>query len=205
MRSSLILALLPLALATAVPSSKKVDYNGFKSLRITLPEGAEDSLAEINKLAATILNPGATEKIDLVVSPENISKVKKLASDTTVLVEDVGAALAEEKTSTVYAGTSKHTFVKLREAGANNLPVPSDSWFTAYHSYADHLQFLTDLQTSFPTKSELFTLGNSFQGRPLTGIHIWGSGGKGSKPAVVFHGTVHAREWISTMVSHLTL
>ncbi|CAJ0547042.1 Ff.00g016690.m01.CDS01 [Fusarium sp. VM40] len=182
MRSSLILALLPLALATAVPSSKKVDYNGFKSLRITLPEGAEDSLAEINKLAASILTPGATEKIDLVVSPENISKVKKLASDTTVLVEDVGAALAEEKTSTVYA-------------------VPSDSWFTAYHSYADHLQFLTDLQTSFPTKSELFTLGNSFQGRPLTGIHIWGSGGKGSKPAVVFHGTVHAREWISTMTT----
>ncbi|KAH7245460.1 hypothetical protein BKA59DRAFT_511414 [Fusarium tricinctum] len=179
---SLILALLPLALATAVPSSKKVDYNGFKSLRITLPEGAEDAVAEINKLAATILNPGATEKIDLVVSPENISKVKKLASDTTVLVEDVGAALAEEETSTVYA-------------------VPSDSWFTAYHSYADHLQFLTDLQTSFPTKSELFTLGNSFQGRPLTGIHIWGSGGKGSKPAVVFHGTVHAREWISTMTT----
>lgn len=179
---SLILALLPLALATAVPSSKKFDYNGFKSLRITLPEGAEDAVAEINKLAATILNPGATEKIDLVVSPENISKVKKLASDTTVLVEDVGAALAEEETSTVYA-------------------VPSDSWFTAYHSYADHLQFLTDLQTSFPTKSELFTLGNSFQGRPLTGIHIWGSGGKGSKPAVVFHGTVHAREWISTMTT----
>ncbi|SPJ73312.1 related to carboxypeptidase A [Fusarium torulosum] len=179
---SLILALLPLALATAVPSSKKVDYNGFKSLRITLPKGAEDAVGDINKLAATILNPGATEEIDIVVSPENLSKVKKLASDTTVLVEDVGAALAEEETSKVYA-------------------VPSDSWFTAYHSYADHLQFLTDLQTSYPTKSEIFTLGNSFQGRPLTGIHIWGSGGKGSKPAIVFHGTVHAREWIATMTA----
>jgi hypothetical protein len=201
---SLILALLPLALATAVPSSKKVDYNGFKSLRITLPKGAEDAVGEINKLAATILNPGATEEIDIVVSPENLSKVKKLASDTTVLVEDVGAALAEEETSKVYAGKSKHTFVKLRKARANNLAVPSDSWFTTYHSYADHLQFLTDLQTSYPTKSEIFTLGNSVQGRALTGIHIWGSGGKGSKPAIVFHGTVHAREWISTMVSHLT-
>lgn len=36
-------------------------------------------------------------------------------------------------------------------------------------------------------------------GRALTGIHIWGSGGKGSKPAILFHGTVHAREWISSM------
>ncbi|KAF4998666.1 hypothetical protein FGRMN_2992 [Fusarium graminum] len=179
---SLLLALLPLALATAVPSSKKVDYNGFKSLRITLPKGAEGAASEINKLAASILNPGSKEELDIVVSPENVAKVKKLASDTTVLVEDVGAAFAEEKTSEVYA-------------------VPSESWFTAYHPYADHLQFLKDLQTSYPTQSEVFTLGNSFQGRALTGIHIWGSGGKGSKPAVVFHGTVHAREWIATMTA----
>lgn len=78
--------------------------------------------------------------------------------------------------------------------------VPSETWFTTYHSYADHLTFLNDLQSSFPTQSEIFTTGSSFQGRALTGIHIWGSGGKGSKPAVIFHGTVHAREWISTMV-----
>lgn len=78
--------------------------------------------------------------------------------------------------------------------------MPSESWFTAYHSYADHLAFLKDLQSSFPGQSEIFTAGSSFQGRALTGIHIWGSGGKGSKPAVVLHGTIHAREWISTMV-----
>ncbi|EWY82394.1 carboxypeptidase A4 [Fusarium oxysporum f. sp. lycopersici 4287] len=182
MRSSLLLALLPLAIATAVPSSKKVDYTGFKSLRVTLPKGAKNAVAEINKLSATILNPGAKEELDIVVSPDNIDAVTKIASDTTVLVEDVGAALAEEETSEIYA-------------------VPSESWFTAYHSYADHLQFLKDLQSSFPSQSEIVTLGNSFQGRALTGIHIWGSGGKGSKPAIVFHGTVHAREWIATMTA----
>ncbi|RKL50668.1 Metallocarboxypeptidase A [Fusarium proliferatum] len=170
MRSSLLLALLPLAVATAVPSSKKVDYNGFKSLRVTLSKGAKNAVAEINKLSATILNPGAKEELDIVVSPDNIDAVTKIASDTTVLVEDVGAALAEEETSEIYA-------------------VPSESWFTAYHSYADHLTFLKDLQSSFPSQSEIVTLGNSFQGRALTGIHIWGSGGKGSKPAIVFHGT----------------
>ncbi|KAF4470236.1 carboxypeptidase A4 [Fusarium albosuccineum] len=171
-----------LASATAVPSSKKVDYTGFKSIRVTLPKDAEDALAEINKLAATILNPGAQDEIDVVVAPDNVDAVTKLASDSTVLVEDVGAVLAEEDVSTVYA-------------------VPSESWFTAYHSYADHLTFLTDLQTSFPSQSEIITAGSSFQGRTLTGIHIWGSGGKGSKPAILFHGTVHAREWISTMTT----
>jgi hypothetical protein len=103
---SFLLALLPLALATAVPSSKKVDYNGFKSLRVTLPKGADAEA--INKLAATILNPGAGEELDIVVAPENVDKVTKLASDATVLVEDVGAVLAKEETSTVYAGMLNH-------------------------------------------------------------------------------------------------
>lgn len=77
---------------------------------------------------------------------------------------------------------------------------PNATWFNSYHSYADHLKFLTDLTTAYPTQSEIVTSGTSVQGRAITGIHFWGSGGKGSKPAVVFHGTVHAREWITTMV-----
>ncbi|WYZ46173.1 hypothetical protein EsH8_IX_000398 [Colletotrichum jinshuiense] len=184
MKASLIsaAALVSLALGVSVPKSTKVDYNGFKGLRITLPEGAEGVADQINELAATILNPGSKQELDIVVSPDKVEAVSQLAANTTILVEDIGAAFAEEDVSTVYA-------------------VPSETWFTAYHSYADHLQFLTDLRASFPSQSEIVTAGSSFQGRALTGIHIWGSGGKGSKPAVVLHGTVHAREWISTMTT----
>ena len=78
--------------------------------------------------------------------------------------------------------------------------MPDASWFEAYHSYEDHLTFLSDLQKAFPDNSEIFTAGKSFEDRELTGIHLWGSEGKGSKPAINFHGTVHAREWITTMV-----
>ena len=74
------------------------------------------------------------------------------------------------------------------------------TWFKSYHSYNDHLQFLKDLQAQYPTQSQIVSSGDSLQGNPITGIHFWGSSGKG-KPAVVFHGTVHAREWITTMVS----
>lgn len=80
-------------------------------------------------------------------------------------------------------------------------PVPNDTYFTAYHSYDDHLKFLRDLQAGFPGNSEIVNVGRSVQGRTLTGIHIWGSGGKGSKKAIVFHGTVHAREWAATMTT----
>lgn len=52
----------------------------------------------------------------------------------------------------------------------------------------------------YPARAEIVTSGSSVGGRVITGIHIWGSGGKGSKPAIVLHGTVHAREWITGVV-----
>jgi murein tripeptide amidase MpaA len=36
----------------------------------------------------------------------------------------------------------------------------------------------------------------SYEGRDIFGVHLWGADGPG-KPAVLYHGTVHAREWIT--------
>jgi hypothetical protein len=77
---------------------------------------------------------------------------------------------------------------------------PNLTWFNSYHAYNDHIAFFNDLQAAYPENSEIFNIGNSLQGRSIFGIHLWGSGGKGSKPAVYFHGTVHAREWITSKV-----
>jgi hypothetical protein len=79
--------------------------------------------------------------------------------------------------------------------------VPSSTWFNAYHPIADHYSFLNDLAASYPNNAETFVAGKSHDGRDIKGIHIYGSGGKGSKRGIVWHGTVHAREWITTMVS----
>jgi hypothetical protein len=78
--------------------------------------------------------------------------------------------------------------------------IPDPSWFEAYHSYEDHVAFLDDLQASFPDNSARITAGTSFEGREIEGIHLYGSAGPGTNPAVYFHGTVHAREWVTTMV-----
>ena len=52
-----------------------------------------------------------------------------------------------------------------------------------------------------PKNAEIVVAGKSGQDRPITGIHIYGHAGKGNRPAVIFHGTVHAREWITTMTT----
>ena len=80
-----------------------------------------------------------------------------------------------------------------------------EDWFTAYHSYEDHIQWLNDLQAAHKDNSEIVVAGSSYEDRNITGIHMWGSEGKDKKPAAIFHGTVHAREWIATMVGTLCI
>ena len=76
-------------------------------------------------------------------------------------------------------------------------------WFDSYHPYADHLTFLDDLVAQFPKNARIVSAGQSYEGRDIKGIHIFGSSGPDQKPAIVWHGTVHAREWIATMVMRL--
>lgn len=76
--------------------------------------------------------------------------------------------------------------------------MPDLSWFDGYHAFADHLDYLDDLVDAFPN-SETFVSGKSLEGRPQKGIHFWGKNGKGKNQAILWHGTTHAREWISAM------
>ncbi|KAF2036347.1 hypothetical protein EK21DRAFT_96277 [Setomelanomma holmii] len=167
--------------SVAPRAGQRVDYNGFKALRVTLPEGSESVKAQLENFVAHVLTPGKVE-LDVVVAPQDVEAVNALVAYSKVINEDVGAALAEE-------------------GELQALAVTSASWFTAYHPYADHLQFLRDLQAGYTSNSAIFTLGNSVQGRTLTGIQIWGARGRGSRPAVIIHGNVHAREWITSMTT----
>ena len=73
------------------------------------------------------------------------------------------------------------------------------AFFNNYHPYAAHLRFMRKAAAQNPGRAEVFTVGKTSQGQEITGIHFWGTGGKGSRPAIIFHATTHAREWITTM------
>ncbi|EAS36042.3 secreted carboxypeptidase McpA [Coccidioides immitis RS] len=182
-----ISALLGSALAAAIPSLGS-EYNGYKVFRIPT---VDQNLAQVVRIIKELeldtweFPKTAGSAADVVVSPSQLSAFEEATAGLTVEVmhEDLGASIDAES-----------AVVSTYEAG--NL---TDAWFNSYHSYNDHLQFLRDLQAQYPDNSELITAGNSYERRPLQGIHIWGSRGKG-KPGVVWHGTIHAREWITTMV-----
>ncbi|KAK3681133.1 hypothetical protein B0T22DRAFT_502587 [Podospora appendiculata] len=178
----------PLALAGAVPKGEsKITYGGYKAFRVATHNNPAAIKEKISKLSAVTYNIDNREHLDVAVPPQEIAAFEALKLEASVLHEDLGADIAKEGTVAAYEGVSAQA-------------VPSLTWFNAYHAYADHVTFFSDLQAAFSNQSELVTAGTSFEGRTIFGIHLWGSGGKGSKPAVYYHGTVHAREWISTKV-----
>ena len=76
--------------------------------------------------------------------------------------------------------------------------LPHESWFDSFHDYDDHVQFWKDLRSAFPANSELFSYGKSLEGRDMFGLKLKGPGRR-NKKAVIWHGNVHAREWITGM------
>ncbi|XXH04339.1 hypothetical protein Hte_010753 [Hypoxylon texense] len=194
---SLLLAA-PLTAALRLDRRGKVVYDGYKVFRVAAGSDVTAFEAQLESLEAIDLthNHGHVdeEHFDVAIPPESLSAFDALNLTSQVLSDDLGVDIAVEGDLAEYPG------LDLSAAA-----LPSLSWFSAYHAYADHLTFLKDIQSSFSSNSELITAGTSFEKRAIQGIHLWGSGGKGSKPAVYFHGNVHAREWISSkVVEYLT-
>ncbi|KAF3933746.1 hypothetical protein ABW19_dt0206783 [Dactylella cylindrospora] len=185
----------PLA-AAAVVGDKPVSYDGYKVFRIDT-HGEGDQVEKLLKgLKAVPYSCNAHEHLEVAVAPEDVPKFEKLGFDFDLLLEDLGKAIKEE--GGFFPDSGRKAVSSLSDLSATAFP--DLTWFNAYHPFADHQQWLVDVQAGFTSNSELFEVGKSYQGRPINGIHLWGNGGKGSKPAVYWHGTVHAREWVTTMV-----
>lgn len=188
MKSLALLSAFLASATAAVLQPHRVSYDGYKVFRVSV---GDNNIGRINdvvdRLNLQTWKPAkkAGSFADIVVPPSQLDAFSKEALDLkpVVMHEDLGVSIEAESTFQIYA------------VGAVN-----STWFNSYHAYADHLQFLKDLVAQFSTNSEIVTSGNSLNGNAITGIHFWGSGGKGVKPAVILHGTVHAREWITTLV-----
>ena len=134
--------LLTTALGSAVPKAdKKIDYTGFKVLRLSLPKTKQNFDVQLEELAAHVLNPGKTT-LDVVVSPENVDALRAIASESTIINEDFGASLAEEgtlksadfstaagkTTISVMTNTNTHTLKSLPRLGSRpTTPMPTTS------------------------------------------------------------------------------
>ncbi|KAK6507866.1 hypothetical protein TWF481_006288 [Arthrobotrys musiformis] len=186
----------PLASAAVIPD-KVITYDGYRVVRISTHGRGQAIERQLKTLNAVQYNFDTKERIEIAIAPEDLPKFEKMKLEYEVIDEDLGASIiAEGGFSPASAG--RRIFSTLEEL--TPAAFPDLSWFNAYHTFAEHQQWLVDIQAGFTQNSELIEVGRSFEDKPINGIHLWGKGGKDSKPAVLWHGTVHAREWISAMV-----
>ncbi|TLD24044.1 hypothetical protein PspLS_06914 [Pyricularia sp. CBS 133598] len=178
------------AVASNTPRDEKVSFDGHQVIRITdAPRGIENELSDF-------FATRSGRSVDVVVPPNEVSAFMKRGLNTELLDADIGEKFRREAEPGPYDRA-------LHKRG----DLPDLNWYDSYHPYEDHLQYWEDLQAAFPNNSRISELpGKSYEGRSLHVFEMWGDKGKvGDKPAVLWHGTVHAREWITTMtVEYLT-
>ncbi|EPS41112.1 hypothetical protein H072_4949 [Dactylellina haptotyla CBS 200.50] len=194
----------PLASAAVIDIvDKPITYDGYRVVRIDSRGRAPAIEKMLKTLNIVQYNFDTKEYIEVAIAPESLTKFEKMRLKYEVLDEDLGASIVQEGGFFPDSAAARKISPSLDKLVPKVFP--DMTWFDTYHTFAEHQQWLVDVQAAIPGNSELIEVGKSFQNRPLNGIHIWGSGGKDSKPAVLWHGTVHAREWISTMtVEYLT-
>ncbi|CAD6443175.1 d656e410-8ef2-464c-a29f-2dcb0b005bf9-CDS [Sclerotinia trifoliorum] len=187
-----ILSLVSAAAAGAVhiAAENKVNYDGYQVYRL---KAQNENMEKINDIISSLdlqtwKKSAQLGTADVVVPPEHVDNFLTITEDMQreVMHSNLGESIAEEGYTDTYS----------TEAVLS----PNATWFTGYHAYADHIKFLKDLVAAHPANAEIVTAGYSIEGNAITGIHIYGSSGKGVKPAVLFYGTVHAREWVTTLV-----
>lgn len=213
------ICVMAIALPENNPASK---YMGTKVLRI--PTGpSTEALAELTSLISSMelekwttvstVNSHVDLEVPKEVYDEFMDKVGTLLNKEGILQpvivmhEDLGSSILEEskipddyREEAKRAGELTVIAYSLTFADVYMTGTATSAWFNAYHPYADHVTFLSDLAAAYPNNAKVVSAGKSLQNQDITGINIFGSSGSGNKPAIIWHASVHAREWISSMV-----
>jgi len=171
-----------LAAGATIRSPIASPHDGSKVYRVRAGKQAASIHKRLVGIASDMWDQ-AHGNLDVVVPRDQIEAFEALGLKTRVLHADLGESIAKESA------------VK-RKSWKRQANDTQDPWFDSYHPYADHVEWWRELQASFPNQSNWTSSGTSYEGRDLFGIHLWGADGPG-KPAVLYHGTVHAREWIT--------
>ena len=149
-------------------------YDGHRVVRVQIQDEAQLDLALklTNDVWSHGVGVGGT--IDIRVNPVQFATLENSGLEFEVLIGDV-QALADSIAPGIKAGAGP---------------------FDDYMPLADVIAYMNSLVALRPDLAQLVTVGTTVENRTITAIRITGPGG-GTKPAVLYHGGIHAREWIT--------
>lgn len=133
--------------------------------------------------------------IDLLVSPADIEAIEAMGLDYTVLVPDVQRMVWTERAQ-----------IDIWRLGQSLSPrgafVPGDdTFYEMFQPLADLNARMSQLAAARPDLCRTEVIGQSIEGRDITAAVVSGPGEASGRPAIVWIGTQHAREWVSPMTT----
>lgn len=163
-----------------------VRFDGQKVVSVRVNTNRE--FLAVTSLAESVWthSPGIGGDIDVQVTAEQFAALQQLGLPMTVKIENLQAKIDAERA----------------EIEARRLRRDL-SWFGNYKTLTEFNAKLTSLAASDPQKAQTFFVGNTLEGRAVSGIAVSGPDLPGNpralRPQLVFNGCQHAREWISPM------
>ncbi len=125
------------------------------------------------------------EALDVVLDPAGMAWVLDARLEAEVLVVDIDALAEDERE-------------RLAMAEVARPPAPG-RWFSEYRDLSAIHAHLDQLAQRRPDLVMQETIGHSLEGRPLVALRIGGTGSR--RAGMLINGGLHAREWISMMVT----
>ncbi len=172
LRTSLGCAVVLLALESP---AQPVNYDGHQLVRVDVRSAAElETLLAFSGDVWT--EQTGIGPLDVRIPPESSAALAQSGLSYVVLSRDIGPA------------TRAHLAAP-----------PARGTFDQYMDLDAMMAWLNNAGATDPNLCDLVDVGDTSQGRDIWALHITGAG-EGPKPAVLYHGLQHCREWITAPV-----
>ncbi len=176
---------LTLASFTSAQTTTTGRYDGNQVLRVDLETRAD--LVDLERSGAVILDciPGVGP-MTVVATPEQRTRIEQRGLNVEVLGQNVQTRIDAQKSAPLRAD-------------------PFTDFFLDYHPYGDAsisgtvVWYMNELVTRYPTLASMVTIGSTLEGRTIWGLRVTNDA-IADKPAAVYFGAEHAREWVTPTV-----
>ncbi|MCC6428825.1 MAG: hypothetical protein IT435_18640 [Phycisphaerales bacterium] len=182
----------------AVPGDPNVQrYDGYQVVRVSVATPRE--LLAVSSLMDSLFSESmGMGTFDVLLAPAKTDALRELGIRFEVLNPDVQRSIDAES-ARIRAAEARARGGADGGGGGGGGGRRGRAWFDDYKDLNAIYAYLDTLVASKPGLSTVQTIGSSLEGRPMKAIRITGPGGPGNRPAVIYHGGQHAREWISPM------
>ncbi len=168
----------------------RVSYQGFSQVQVVIT--SKEQLDALEQIGVNILNCHVGQgPLQIIANAGQLDDLTRRGIPYQIQVADVEDAM------------NRQAIANAQRVAVLGTADPFDDFFLDYRDYSNAtggiIWYLNQLASRYPGLAQVVSVGTTLQGNTIYGIKVTNQA-TSNKPAVVYFGAEHAREWISTTV-----